>query len=122
MRVSHLGVQRLTATVSQSHLDRLDELQQKRDIDSRSAALRELLDEYEELQQEYEKLNRECENLETKLQRQKREKRQLLEEREERQELVRYVEDERTTEQRWREASLATRLKWKVTGMPPEGE
>lgn len=35
-------------------------------------------------------------------------------------ELVRYVEDERTAEQRRREAGLLTRTKWWLTGMPDD--
>jgi Arc/MetJ-type ribon-helix-helix transcriptional regulator len=35
--------------------------------------------------------------------------------------LATYVENEREAEQRWREASILTRVKWRVTGMPAEG-
>lgn len=35
-------------------------------------------------------------------------------------ELARYVERERTVEQRWREAGIGTRLKWRVFGMPTD--
>jgi Arc/MetJ-type ribon-helix-helix transcriptional regulator len=35
--------------------------------------------------------------------------------------LATYVENEREAEQRWREASILTRMKWRVTGMPAEG-
>ena len=35
-------------------------------------------------------------------------------------ELAKYAERQRTTEERWREASLTRRLMWKVTGMPSE--
>ena len=50
----------------------------------------------------------------------KNEKRLILEDREEKQELVRYVEDERTFEQKWREAGVAQKLKWKLFGMDDE--
>jgi hypothetical protein len=36
--------------------------------------------------------------------------------------LVRYVEQERTVEQQWREAGLWTRAKWKIFGMDTDEE
>ena len=113
-------MKRLTVSLEQEQIDRLDDLQDEHDIDSRSAALRQLFHEYEDIQKKYEELNNKYEHLDEELQRQKRERRQILDERDEKRELARYVEDERTTQQRWREASLATRLKWKITGMPSE--
>lgn len=58
------------------------------------------------------------EDLEREVERLQNEKRTLLAEREEKAELARYVEDERETQQRWREAPLWTRMKWRVVGMP----
>lgn len=113
-------MKRLTVSLEPEQIDCLDELEEEHDVDSRSAALRRLFADYEQLQTEYEELMNEYEELQTEVERARRERRQLLAQREEKQELVRYVEDERTTEQRWREASLATRLKWKVTGMPSD--
>ena len=52
-------------------------------------------------------------DLEIENERLHRERRQLLEQREENQELVRYVEGERS----WREAGLLRRAKWWLTGM-----
>lgn len=115
-------MKRLTVSLEPEHIDRLDDLQDEHDVDSRSAALRRLFAEYEELQAEYEELNTEYEDLQTELERARRERRQLLEQREEHQELARYVQDERTAEQRWREASLATRIRWRLTGMPSDDD
>lgn len=115
-------MKRLTVSLEPEQIERLDELQDEHDVDSRSAALRQLFQEYEELQKEYEDLMSEYEGAQTELERTRRERRQLLEQREQHQELARYVEDERTTEQRWREASLATRIRWRLTGMPPDDE
>jgi len=55
------------------------------------------------------------------------EKKRILEQREENKELRRYVEDKRSVaqaEQEYRQASILTRAKWKITGMPSaeEGE
>jgi len=55
--------------------------------------------------------------VEQELERAKRERRQLLEQREEHSELVRAVQEERTLEQRRAEAGLATRVKWAIFGM-----
>lgn len=115
-------MKRLTVSLEPEQIDRLDELQDEHDVDSRSAALRRLFDEYDDLQAKYEELNTTCEELEKELERARRERRQLLEQREEHQELARYVEDERTAEQRWRQASITTRLRWRLTGMPSDDD
>jgi len=69
---------------------------------------------------EVERLRDEVAELERDVERLQKEKRLILEERDEKQELVRYVEDERSAEQRWRAAGLGTRLKWRVFGMPED--
>ena len=46
----------------------------------------------------------------------------MLEQREEHTELVRYVQEERTAEQRWREAGIGTRLKWRLFGMDTDDQ
>jgi predicted transcriptional regulator len=71
----------------------------------------------ETLEGEKKRLSNRVDELETELERVKNEKRLMLEDRDEKQELVRYVEQERSAEQRWREAGLTTRLKWRVFGM-----
>lgn len=60
--------------------------------------------------------------LEAEVERLKREKRLILEEREEKAELVRYAEDERTAAQRRREASVVERAKWWLFGEDRDGE
>ncbi|MFH5802409.1 ribbon-helix-helix protein, CopG family [Haladaptatus sp. CMAA 1911] len=76
----------------------------------------ELQREYAELQAEHGEGEcvpvEEHNELQTELDRVHREKRQVLAQREENQELKRYVEDELS----WREQSLGTRLKWWVFG------
>ena len=71
----------------------------------------------ETLEDENKRLNDRVNELETELERLKNEKRLILEDRDEKQELVEYVRSERTAEQRWREAGLAKRLRWKLFGM-----
>jgi predicted nucleic acid-binding Zn-ribbon protein len=73
-----------------------------------------------DLAAETDRLQERVAKLETELDRVKNEKRLLLEEREEKAELVRYVEQERTAEQRWREAGFGTRMRWRLFGMPAD--
>lgn len=100
-----------TTTVSlvleDRHVDVLDELQDDndRDIRSRSEAARELIDEYGELNTECEELRREKSRLENRVM-------TLIDDRQERQELVKYVDEE----QERREAGAITRAKWWLLG------
>lgn len=86
---------------------------------SRSEHIREVLesrhdhDEHDCVPRaEFEDLESEHERLQDDLERLRREKRQILDQREENRQLRRYVEDEKT----WHEAALWTRLKWYVRG------
>jgi chromosome segregation ATPase len=104
-------MKKVSVSVRERHVDLLEE----RPEESRSEALRAVLDEYEDLRTECEELRTRCERLEN-------EKQTLLEQREEHGELVRYVQEERSAEQRRREAGLVTRAKWWAFGMPEEDE
>ncbi len=115
-----MSKQRVTVSLGDEHLKALADFKDAHGVESRSEAVRLLLDEYEALQRDYEELNTAYEELETEAERLKREKRLILEERDEKQELIRFVEEERTAEQRWREAGLATRIRWKLFGMDPD--
>jgi len=108
-------MKRVTVSLEEPQLDTLDEIQEEENIDSRSEALRELFRRYEELNQEYETLHNQYEESEQKL-------KKVLEQQEEHTELVEYVQDERTAEQRWREAGIGKRLKWKIFGMETDNE
>jgi Arc/MetJ-type ribon-helix-helix transcriptional regulator len=74
--------------------------------ESRSEAVRECI-------RDYERLHRRIDDLETENERLHRERRQLLETRDENTELVRYAETERA----YREGSLLQRAKWWLRGM-----
>jgi len=146
---------RLSVTINDNHTEKLNQLQERDNIDSKSAAVRWLFDEYEELKKEYtestqeyesqiERINSEHEaeikqleheyeseleelrdridELERELEQERNKTRQILDERDEKKELVKYVKEERSVEQRWREASITTRLKWKVFGMDESEE
>ena len=110
-------MQKVTFSLEEEQLDRIDEYQEENDISSRSEALRRFIDDYEELHTQYEELHTQCEELQTELEHERNRNRLILEQREEHTELVEYVQEERTAEQRWREAGLATRLKWRLFGM-----
>lgn len=60
--------------------------------------------------------------LEEEVERLKREKRLVLKEREEKRELAKFAEDQRTAEQRRREAGLATRARWFLFGEDRDDE
>jgi chromosome segregation ATPase len=96
------------------------------DVRERLESKTETADEYrrqvDRLEAETDRLQERVDELETELDRVKNEKRLLLEEREEKKELVRYVEQERTVEQRWREAGFGTRMKWRLFGMPGDDD
>lgn len=92
-----------------------------RDAEELQQRVDELEDELEAVREQRDQLQErvgDLDDLERKVERLQNEKRMLLAEREEKAELARYVEDERETQQRWREAPMWTRMKWRVVGMP----
>jgi Arc/MetJ-type ribon-helix-helix transcriptional regulator len=95
-------------------LERIDEAVEDTE-QSRSEYIREELRAAEDLRERVDELERE-------LERAKRERRQVLEQREEHGELVRAVQEERTLEQRRAEAGMVTRAKWWAFGMPSDSE
>jgi len=114
---AHRGMQKVTFSLTDDHLDTINEFQEENDISSRSEALRRFIDDYEELHTEYEELHTQCEELQTELEQERNRNKMILEQREEHTELVKYVQDERTAEQKWREAGIGQRLKWRLFGM-----
>lgn len=92
---------------------RVDELQT--DVDDRDARIDELKTRLDERDARVDELQTDVERLQN-------EKRLILEEREEKEELVKYVEDERTVEQRWREATALKRMKWRLFGMDSDDD
>jgi len=111
-------MKKVSVSLESHHVERLDERQENSDVDSRSGALRQILDEYDELRTECENLRAECDDLRTDVERLQEEKRLILTNQDTKRELVEYVEEERNAEQQWREAGLLTKAKWSVFGMP----
>ena len=115
-------MQKVTFSLEQEQLDTLDEFQEENDISSRSEALRRFIDDYEELHTQYEELHTQCEKLQTELEQERNRNKMILEQREEHTELVKYVQDERTAEQKWREAGIGQRIKWRLFGMDTDDD
>jgi len=123
-------MKKVSVSLEPSHVDALDERQDEDGVDSRSAALRDILDEYEDLRTKYEGVRTECEELRTRLENREQRIDDLEEQLARRSQieekvdvLAKRVEDSQLTyaERRQRmidEASLAQRLRWKVTGVP----
>mgnify|MGYP000412063433 CR=1 FL=1 len=124
-------MKKLSVSLEPEHVERLDDRQAEGDVSSRSAAVRDILDEYESLRTECEDLRDECDNLRTRLENREDRIDELegqLARRSQLEEKVEALPDkirgrERYQERRQRmldEASLGQRIKWKVTGVPVE--
>jgi metal-responsive CopG/Arc/MetJ family transcriptional regulator len=121
-------MKKVSVSLASEHVNLLDERQEADDITSRSAALRDILDEYETLHTEYEDLRTECEDLRTRLESREERidelegqlaKRSHVEEKVD--VLAKRVEDTTYYDRRQRALDRATvtqRLKWKLTGVP----
>ena len=110
-------MEQITLRLDAELLDALEEEAEGRGV-SRSEHIRDTLESRNEHDENTDELRDRIADLERDLDRVRREKRLILEERDEKAELVEYVERERSAEQRWRQASLATKLKWTVFGAP----
>lgn len=123
-------MQNITLRVSEDMVESLDKEADEHEV-SRSEYVRDifasrddesaLVDEYERKIDEYE---RKMDELQTQVERLEREKLLILEEREEKQELVEFVEQERSLREkeaeerrRQRQAGIMTRSKWWIFGM-----
>jgi len=113
-------MQQITLRLSADMIESLEGEADERGV-SRSEHLRDVIDSRHEHEAEVDELREEVDELQTEVERLRNEKQLVLEEREEKQKLARYVEEERRVEQQWREAGLATRMKWRLLGMPSDG-
>ena len=120
---------KVTVSLEDRHLYELEARQRLGEADSRSEALRQILDEYAELHTEYAELQEEYDELHTRYEAREDRVEQLEEQLARRSQLEEKVEDlpdkirgrESYQERRQRmldQASITTRLKWKVTGVP----
>lgn len=60
-------MKKVSVSLQEEHVDRLDDREESGDAGSRSEALRQILDEYEELRTECDELRTECEELRTRI-------------------------------------------------------
>lgn len=118
---------RITITAYEQHEEILDRVQAEDDLDSEAAAVRECIERAERLQQELttreaelmqqiEQREDQISELEQKVERLENEKHTLIQDRQERTELVRYVEEEIS----YRDAPVWTRAKWWLMGREEE--
>jgi metal-responsive CopG/Arc/MetJ family transcriptional regulator len=115
-------VEKIAVSLPKQYLYEIEAWQRIHDIDSRSAAIRDIIDEYDNLRNEYDQLHTEYEEIERELESVKNEKRTLIEQREENTELVEYVEREKDMQERYREAGIVTKAKWAIFGMDSNDE
>jgi len=99
------SMDKITVSLTDENLTQIEAIQEAEDL-SRSAAIREILEQYDDLQTEYEDLHTKYEQL-------NKQHTQLLNRYDERESLVEFVK----TEQKKRKASISTRLKWFLFGM-----
>lgn len=121
LRLPTNTLEKIDQEAEQGNLSRaeyLREIVEHRHVDD------EILDEYNENLTEYKEKLSDCEHeleeVQDELDRVHNEKRQLLELREEHTDLVRAVQSERSIQERRAKASLLTRWRWAITGVPDE--
>lgn len=111
-------MEQITVRIPEHTLEELEhEAEAEGGVASRSEYIRQIIQERND-----DEKAAELEHLRTQVERLQTEKQLILQEREEKSELVAYVEAERSAEQRWRQAGLGTKLKWRVFGMPEDDE
>lgn len=104
---------RVTATIDDDVLEDVDERAEQEHGGNRSAALQELVErglEYDDLQDDLDHERARLEDLRRQLQ-------EVRSREDDVDELVRYVETERSLQERRARAGLVTRAKWFLTGM-----
>jgi len=60
-------MKKISVSVREDHVDALEDLQERDEIDSRSSAVRKIIDEWEDLHTECERLRSECEDVRNRL-------------------------------------------------------
>lgn len=115
---------RLTITLDEEQDALLEEMTgEDGEYDSKSEAVRTIIQQYEEYVQQLTARDERIADLEQEVERLKREKRQILAEREEKKELVEYAKAEKTAierreerERAWETAPIWRTLRWKLFG------
>jgi DNA repair exonuclease SbcCD ATPase subunit len=113
-------MEKVTVSLEERHLTQLEEFVEDDETaaDNRSEAVRELLDDVDRLRERVDDLEADVEAAEARADDLRRQLREANRRDDEVGEIVEYVQEERSVEQRRREAPIWTRAKWKVLGMP----
>lgn len=111
-------MQRVSVKLEEGMVKRLDELADEHGV-TRSDVIRDTLDDGLNTgdDEEIQRLRSKLEDLQIENERLHRERRQLLEQREEHTELVKAVKEERSLARKKAEAGLWTKTKWALFGM-----
>ena len=121
-------MKKISISLTEDHLEVVDERQDEDDAGSRSEAVRQIIDEYGRLRSECEDLRTEAEDLHARLEQREDRIDDLEEQLARRSQLEQEIEDlpdkirdEQTYQERRQrlidQASLLQRLRWKVTGV-----
>lgn len=108
-------MKQITVRLREETIEEVESEAEEADV-SRSKVLRDAVESRDEHEEEVERLREEVEDLRTEVERLRSEKRALIDDREERTELVEYVEQEKTLQQERLEASAVERAKWWLFG------
>ena len=106
--------------ILKSHTEHGDPAEHTQRIDELQAALDDKTARIDELQDTIDEKTARIDELQTDVERLQNQNQLILNQRDENRELVKYVQDERTVEQRWRQAGLGRRIKWRLFGMPDD--
>lgn len=111
-------MEQITVRLPEGAIEELEEEADEADV-SRSERIREVVESRDEHEAEVKRLREEVDGLRTEVERLRNEKRALIDDREERADLVEYVEEEKELREMEREAQSApvwTRAKWWIVG------
>lgn len=112
-------MEQITLRLRSETIKEVDAEAEEADV-SRAEVLRDAVESRNEHEEEVERLREEVDELRTEVERLRNEKRALIDDREERTELVEYVEQEKTLQEERLEASAVERAKWWLFGRDVE--
>ena len=116
-------MQKVSVSLREEHIDKLDAIEEAGDADSRSEALRQILDEYDQVREECETLRTECDRLRNRRDELRNQLREANRTNDQVEELVEYVEAEKSLRDRREERLSAPawrRAKWWLLGREEE--
>ena len=118
-------MKKVSVSLEDEHIAMLEEREEHGDADSRSEALRDVLDEYEAVRNECQELRNECESLRNRQEDLRKQLREANRTNDRVEEIVEYVEEEKSLQERRQERESAPvwrRAKWWALGYPDDRE